>query len=261
MPGLETPVEFAEKIAQCLALKREQVDDLFLIDEDKEGYFVATLYPKQFLDKNQFKLVCGLVKDLGGEGYLQGAKSWKIAGPMAKKSPTTVSTAVPTTVQTASPKALVKISQSSELHIGALGGSDSALTLRAPDGKPVSVETVKPQDMTVGKAQELLDTPAGREVLADAVKEAIAKGEVPQTDEEPLFADHIKTAEGEHEPLEPSEKTGVGSSRPLHDGEHRHKLEGTQVGKFHCGECNQDFLIDHISADKHRLKKVEGVPE
>ena len=379
MPGLETPVEFAEKIAQCLALKREQVDDLFLIDEDKEGYFVATLYPKQFLDKNQFKLVCGLVKDLGGEGYLQGAKSWKIAGPMAKKSPTTVSTAVPTTVQTASPKALVKISQSSELHIGALsededvqglrgsskkigslypvlvspngdvidgfhrlkanpdwprftvegvadplqlararlianerrnvspeekaqllreiyvyskwspkqmaeelgwsirtvyqylpsdlkerpgaGGPQPVASLATQDGKPVSVETVKPQDMTVGKAQELLDTPAGREVLADAVKEAITKGEVPQTDDEPLFADHIETAEGEHEPLEGSEKTGGGSSKPLHDGEHRHKLEGTQVGKFHCSECNQDFFIDHISADKHRLTKVRSAPE
>lgn len=93
---IETPLEFAEKIAECLALKPEQVDDLFLIDEDKEGYFVATLYPKRFLDKNQFKLVCGLVKDLDGEGYLQGAKAWKIPGPMAKTSPKPISEPVPT---------------------------------------------------------------------------------------------------------------------------------------------------------------------
>jgi len=118
---------------------------------------------------------------------------------------------------------------------------------------------LKPQDMTVGKARELLDTPAGREVLEDAIKERkIGSGPEPiEENEEPLYADSIATAEGEHEPLEPSEKVGVGSSRPLHDGEHRHKLEGTQVGEFHCSECNQDFFIDHISPDKHRFTKVK----
>lgn len=42
--------------------------------------------------------------------------------------------------------------------------------------KNVSPETLKPQDMTVGKAKELLDTPAGKEVLEQAVKERVAEG-------------------------------------------------------------------------------------
>lgn len=121
MSNVETPLEFAEKISQSLGLKPEEVDDLFNIDEDRDGYFVASLYPKKFLNKEQFKMMCALVKDLKGEGYLQGAKSWKIMGPMAKKSPTvlpsdlpteksvptTVSTAVPTTVSTESSQPLV----------------------------------------------------------------------------------------------------------------------------------------------------------
>ena len=129
-----------------------------------------------------------------------------------------------------------------------------------PHDMTVPIGTVNPQDMTVGKARELLDTPAGREVLEDAIKERkIGSGPEHIEEEEPLFAEGIQTVE--EEPLEDSEKTGGGSSKPLHDGEHRHKLEGTQVGKFHCSECNQDFFIDHISADKHRLTKVGSVPE
>ena len=127
-------------------------------------------------------------------------------------------------------------------------------------GVPPPIGTVKPQDVTYGKAKEILDTPAGREVLIDAVKEAVAKGEIPASMEDEefrIFAEGIATVEDEHEPLEPSEKAGVGSSETVH----RHKLEGVQVGEFHCTECNQHFVIDHISADKHRLKKVEGVPE
>jgi len=381
---VQTPVEFAEKIVETLAIKAEEVGDLFNIDEDKQGYFVATLYPKKFLNKEQFKMMCALVKDLGGEGYLQGAKSWMVPGPLAKKSPTPIPAAgspLPGYLKAAG-QSTAKISQSSELHIsalsededvkglrgssrkigrlypvlvdpsgnvidgfhrlkadpdwpkftvegiqdpvqlakarlisnerrnvspeekgrllreiivytnwsmkqlaeelgwgistvyrylpddlkdqtkaaaGALGGSDSALTLRAPDGKPVSVETVKPQDITYGKARELLDTPAGREVLIDAVKEAVAKGEIPVSldKEEPLFAEGIATVEDEHEPLEGSEKSGVGSFETVH----RHKIEGTQVGEFTCTECNQHFFIDHISADKHRLTKVRSAPE
>ena len=373
--AVETPLEFAEEIAKSLSLKGEQVDELFSIEEDKEGYFVATLYPKKFLQKEQFKVMCALVKDLGGEGYLQGAKSWKIAGPMAKKSPTPIqeeTSKVAAGSSEASPKASsIKISQSSELHVSALsededvqglrgsqkkigslypvlvsasgdvidgfhrlaanpnwpkftlegitgplqlararlianerrnvspeekgqllreiyvyskwnpkqmaeelgwgistvyrylpddlkerpGAGGPVLTLRTQDGKPVSNETVKPQDVTVGKAKEILDSPAVREVLADAVREAVAKGEVPSIDDESLYADGIETGEGE--PVESPEKTGVGSSQPVH----RHKLEGTQVGEFECSECHQHFFIDHISAEKHRLTKVRSAPE
>ena len=371
MSGVGTPLKFAEKIAECLALKLEQVDDLFTIDEDKSGYFVASLYPKKFLDKEQFRVMCGLVKDLGGEGYLQGAKSWMIPGPMAKKSPTPIPTALPTT-ETPTP---IKIGQSSELHVSALSEDEDVQGLRGSqkkrgsfypvlvsssgeviDGfhrlaanpnwpkftvegiidplqlamarlisnerrdvsaeekaqllreiyvyskwspkqmaeelgwnirtvyrylpedlkgpepeelsrdrlsrgmdKNVSDATLEPQDITYGKAKELLDTPAGREVLIDAVKEAVAKGEIPVSldKEEPLYADGIETAEGEHEPLEDSEKTSVDSSESVH----RHKLEGTQVGEFQCSECNQHFFIDHISSSDHRIHLVREATE
>jgi len=59
---------------------------LFTVEEDKQGFFVAKLRPKQFLDKAQFKTMCALARDLGGEGYLQGAKAWAVPGPFAKKS-------------------------------------------------------------------------------------------------------------------------------------------------------------------------------
>jgi ParB-like chromosome segregation protein Spo0J len=386
MPSiLKTPNDFSKMIADVLTFKLEAVEEFFDVGEDKEGFFYATLRPKKWLSDLQFRGMCGLVRDLGGD-YVKGFKMFRVPGPLAKKSPTPIQEETPKVAagsSEASPKpSSIKISQSSELCIGALsededvkalrgsskkigslypvlmtrsgevidgfhrlkadpdwpkftvegiedpvqlakarlisnerrnvspeekgrllreiivytnwsmkqlaeelgwgistvyrylpddlkdqtkaaagalGGSDSALTLRAPDGKPVSVETVKPQDITYGKARELLDTPAGREVLIDAVKEAVAKGEIPVSldKEEPLFAEGIATVEDEHEPLEGSEKSGVGSFETVH----RHKIEGTQVGEFTCTECNQHFFIDHISADKHRLTKVRSAPE
>jgi ParB family chromosome partitioning protein len=65
------------------------VDQLFDFSEDKEGYFWAHLKPKQWLDKAQFKTMCALARDLGGEGYLKGAKAWKVPGPCVKKPDTT----------------------------------------------------------------------------------------------------------------------------------------------------------------------------
>jgi len=397
---VQTFIDFSKKIAESLNMKVQQVDDLFNIGEDRNGYFVATLYPKKFLDKEQFKMMCGLVKDLGGEGYLQGAKSWMIPGPMAKKSPTPIPTSgiAPNDVKDDKrkpevPKVLVGSEQTpkppmdsapvdkspnaideeiveslkgsstkighlypilvdsfgntidgfhrrkanpnwptfkveavtdalqlakarlianerrnvpaeekkallnqiakmtgwtpkqiaedlgwseqtiyrylstefknpEKIEAGKAGGQaiaqayiesqDSALSLR-----PESQDSL--QSVTYGKAKEILDTPAGREVLIDAVKDAVAKGEIPVSldKEEPLFAEGIATVEDEHEPIEGSEKPGVGSSELVH----RHKVEGTQVGEFTCTECNQHFFIDHISADKHRLTKVGSAPE
>lgn len=368
--SVQTPLEFAEKIVESLAIKAEEVGDLFNIDEDKQGYFVATLYPKKFLNKEQFKMMCTLTKDLGGEGYLQGAKAWKIPGPMAKKSPTPTQEETPKASMGSetSPTSTVKISQSSELHISALsddedvealrgsskkigslypvlvspggdvidgfhrlkadrnwpkftvegiqdpvqlakarlianerrnvskeekekllreiivytnwspaklaeelgwsirtvylylpddlkerpgaGGPSPVASLATQHDKTVANETVTPQDVTVGKAREILDTPAGREVLADAVKEAQQKGGIPPSENESLYADGIET-------MEEPEKPGVGSPEPVH----RHKIEGTQVGEFECPECHEHFFIDHIASGKHRLTKVGRAPE
>ncbi len=85
MAGLKLPADFALKIRESLGLQEAGFEALFDVEEDKGGYFVAKLKPKQFLDKAQFKMLCALARDLGGEGYLQGAKAWKVPGPYAKK--------------------------------------------------------------------------------------------------------------------------------------------------------------------------------
>jgi ParB family chromosome partitioning protein len=65
------------------------VDQLFDFSEDKEGYFWARLKPKKFLEKPEFKTMCALARDLGGEDYLEGAMAWSIPGPCVKKPDTT----------------------------------------------------------------------------------------------------------------------------------------------------------------------------
>lgn len=144
---IQTPVEFAEKIVESLAIKAEEVGDLFNIDEDKEGYFVATLCPRKFLNKDQFRVMCGLVKDLGGEGYLQGAKAWKVPGPMAKKSPTPIPTETPTQIPSAR-----AISQSSQLHISTLAEDEDIQGLR---GSSKKIGSLYPVLMT--KSGEVID--------------------------------------------------------------------------------------------------------
>jgi ParB/RepB/Spo0J family partition protein len=85
-PKLELPSDFARHIAETLGVTAKAVSELFEeIEEDKQGFFVAKLKPKHWLDKGQFRMMCALVRDLGGESYLQGAKAWKVPGPYAKK--------------------------------------------------------------------------------------------------------------------------------------------------------------------------------
>jgi ParB/RepB/Spo0J family partition protein len=79
------PSDFAKAVADALGWKLAQVDDAFDFEEDKEGFFWAKLKPKKFLENLQFRAMCSLVRDLGGEDYLKGAKAWKIPGPCAKK--------------------------------------------------------------------------------------------------------------------------------------------------------------------------------
>lgn len=86
---MKLPSDFAKKISETLSMAAQSVEELFEIYEDKEGFFIAKLQPKQWLDKAQFKTMCALARDLGGEGYLQGAKAWVVPGPWAKKADTT----------------------------------------------------------------------------------------------------------------------------------------------------------------------------
>lgn len=82
---VKLPSDFATKISESLTITPLAVADLFEIEEDKQGFFVAKLKPQQFLEKMQFRTMCTLVRDLGGEDYLEGAKAWKVPGPFAKK--------------------------------------------------------------------------------------------------------------------------------------------------------------------------------
>jgi ParB family chromosome partitioning protein len=86
---LKLPSDFAKKISETLSMAAQSVEELFEIYEDKQGFFIAKLRPKQWLDKAQFKTMCALARGLGGEGYLQGAKAWMVPGPCAKKADTT----------------------------------------------------------------------------------------------------------------------------------------------------------------------------
>lgn len=106
-PILETPMAFSEKIAETLGLKLDVVDDLFDVEESKDGFFVARLKPKKFLEKAQFRALCSLTKDLGGEDYIEGAKAWRVKGPLAKvsggsaeKLPTSLPSSLPKTSPT-----------------------------------------------------------------------------------------------------------------------------------------------------------------
>jgi ParB family chromosome partitioning protein len=85
---LQLPQDFAAKIADTLNWKLFQVTDTFEIEEGKDGYFYARLKPKKWLDKPDFKMLCTLVKDLGGDAYLEGAKCWRVPSAYVKKGPT-----------------------------------------------------------------------------------------------------------------------------------------------------------------------------
>ena len=86
---MKLPSDFGDEISKALNWKLEQVAEWFTLEEDKEGCFWARLKPKKFLEKPEFKTMCALVRDLGGEDYLEGAMAWKILGPYAKKTNTT----------------------------------------------------------------------------------------------------------------------------------------------------------------------------
>jgi ParB family chromosome partitioning protein len=110
MPKLELPADFAKAIADALGWKLAQVDDTFDFEEDKQGFFWAKLKPKKFLDTGtEFRAMCALVRDLGGEDYLKGAKAWKIPGPYCTKkehapeAPKPVTTSTPTSIPTPLP--------------------------------------------------------------------------------------------------------------------------------------------------------------
>lgn len=89
-----------------MGMPEKWVDEWFEVEETKEGYFVAKLKTKKFLEKDQFRTICALVRDMGGEGYLQGMKAWKIPGPLAKKPMPTTDTSKPQPASGVAPDSL-----------------------------------------------------------------------------------------------------------------------------------------------------------
>jgi hypothetical protein len=77
-------MDFSKKIAEALNVKLSVVEEYFDVDEDKQGFFYAKLKPKKFLDKFQFRTLCDLARKHGGEGYVEGAKAWKVPSPLPK---------------------------------------------------------------------------------------------------------------------------------------------------------------------------------
>jgi ParB/RepB/Spo0J family partition protein len=104
MPKLEVPRGFARVIAETLGAKIENVEEYFTVDKDKQGYFTAKLQPKKWLDLAQFKMLCAVARDYGGD-YVKETRTWRIPGPYAKKpqapegpapeSPTSVTMSTP----------------------------------------------------------------------------------------------------------------------------------------------------------------------
>lgn len=83
---MESSVDVSKKIAEALNWKLVQVENVFDVEEDKQGFFILTLKPKRFLDPADFKAVCRLTQDLGGDGeYAKVTRSWKVPGSLAKK--------------------------------------------------------------------------------------------------------------------------------------------------------------------------------
>jgi len=83
MPKLELPIHFADHIAKALGWPIRQVKEWFDFEEDKQGFFTAILKPKLFLSEADFKTMCRLTRDLGGE-YVQGQRVWRVPGPYAE---------------------------------------------------------------------------------------------------------------------------------------------------------------------------------
>jgi hypothetical protein len=86
--SLKSPADFAKRLSEALGMTPIGVAELFDIEEHKQNFFVAKLKPKQFLEREQFRTMCALTQDLGGEIYLR-PKTWKVPGACAKKSPHT----------------------------------------------------------------------------------------------------------------------------------------------------------------------------
>jgi hypothetical protein len=77
-------------------LAKKEVEETFDLSEDKQGNIIARLQPKKWLDQAQFRMLCALARDLGGD-YVKEKREWRVPGPMAKSTgPSSSTSASPT---------------------------------------------------------------------------------------------------------------------------------------------------------------------
>jgi len=82
---IETIMDFVEAIAKQLGCPKAKVEEFFDVGETKEGMFFAALQPGKWLkEREDFKAVCDLARELGGR-YVEGKRSWEIPGPGFKQ--------------------------------------------------------------------------------------------------------------------------------------------------------------------------------
>jgi len=82
--SLKLPTDWAKVIAQALNVSEVNVESLFEVGEDKQGWFYAKRRKSAWLELNQFKALCSVAKDYGGE-YSKPENSWRVPGPYVKR--------------------------------------------------------------------------------------------------------------------------------------------------------------------------------
>ena len=84
MVKLEIVADFVKQISKALGIPEGKVEDYFEVDEDEQGWFYAKKHAKKWLETSEFKAMCALARDLGGD-YVKHEQTWKVPSEYVKK--------------------------------------------------------------------------------------------------------------------------------------------------------------------------------
>jgi len=90
---LKLPSDFSKLIAKTLGISESRIENLFDLSENKEGWFIARKLPKVWLETDQFKAMCNLAREYGGD-YNKAEQTWRVPGPYIKKQEETAPTSM-----------------------------------------------------------------------------------------------------------------------------------------------------------------------
>lgn len=82
--SLKLSSDWAKVIVQALNIPVVKIEALFEIGEDENGWFYAKRKKSTWLELNQFKTLCSVAKDYGGD-YSKPENTWRVPGPYVKK--------------------------------------------------------------------------------------------------------------------------------------------------------------------------------